>query len=185
MLSDLGYRRTRRCAVAHEETESCGCADLQFRWTCLDRKAGICHSSGYLSGYETATGFKITDREDYVDFCGQTVRCKRTNECLCLLQKFEQTSKTGWVGHVSFHQSFHVFVSSSQLHLMCDNEMCFFHQYGPLPLFFAEDKLSFYKVMSDTQGYKHIHHVKDVSKINFCVNSFMSSKLGDLIKVFS
>ncbi|XP_065818202.1 dipeptidyl peptidase 4 isoform X1 [Labrus bergylta] len=47
-------------------------------------------------------------------------------------QNFEQTSKTGWVGH-----------------------------YVPLPLFFAEDKLSFYKVMSDTQGYKHIHYVKD------------------------
>ncbi|XP_061580470.1 prolyl endopeptidase FAP [Cololabis saira] len=47
-------------------------------------------------------------------------------------QKFEQTSKTGWIGH-----------------------------YVPLPLFFAEDKLSFYNVMSDTQGYKHIHHVKD------------------------
>ncbi|XP_039884143.1 dipeptidyl peptidase 4 [Simochromis diagramma] len=47
-------------------------------------------------------------------------------------QKFEQTSKTGWVGH-----------------------------YMPLPLFFAEDKLSFYKVMSDTNGYKHIHYVKD------------------------
>uniref|UniRef100_A0A3Q1GUT4 Fibroblast activation protein, alpha n=1 Tax=Acanthochromis polyacanthus TaxID=80966 RepID=A0A3Q1GUT4_9TELE len=47
-------------------------------------------------------------------------------------QKFEQTSKTGWVGH-----------------------------YVPLPLFFAEDGLSFYKVMSDTQGYKHIHYVKD------------------------
>uniref|UniRef100_A0A7N6B976 Uncharacterized protein n=1 Tax=Anabas testudineus TaxID=64144 RepID=A0A7N6B976_ANATE len=45
-----------------------------------------------------------------------------------------QTSKTGWVGH-----------------------------YVPLPLFFAEDKLSFYKVMSDTQGYKHIHYVKDVT----------------------
>ncbi|KAM4559378.1 dipeptidyl peptidase 4 [Odontesthes bonariensis] len=47
-------------------------------------------------------------------------------------QQFEQLSKTGWVGH-----------------------------YMPTPLFFAEDKLSFYKVMSDTQGYKHIHHVKD------------------------
>uniref|UniRef100_A0A669E211 Fibroblast activation protein, alpha n=1 Tax=Oreochromis niloticus TaxID=8128 RepID=A0A669E211_ORENI len=35
--------------------------------------------------------------------------------------------------------------------------------YVPLPLFFAEDKLSFYKVMSDTNGYKHIHYVKDVS----------------------
>uniref|UniRef100_A0A673CYV1 Dipeptidyl peptidase 4-like n=1 Tax=Sphaeramia orbicularis TaxID=375764 RepID=A0A673CYV1_9TELE len=46
--------------------------------------------------------------------------------------KFEQTSKTGWVGH-----------------------------YVPLPLFFAKDKLSFYKVMSDTHGYKHIHYVKD------------------------
>ncbi|KAM9851207.1 dipeptidyl peptidase 4 [Aulostomus maculatus] len=47
-------------------------------------------------------------------------------------QKFEQTSKTGWVGH-----------------------------YVPLPLFFAEDKISFYKVMSDTSGYKHIHYIKD------------------------
>uniref|UniRef100_A0A673CWV8 Dipeptidyl peptidase 4-like n=1 Tax=Sphaeramia orbicularis TaxID=375764 RepID=A0A673CWV8_9TELE len=33
--------------------------------------------------------------------------------------------------------------------------------YVPLPLFFAKDKLSFYKVMSDTHGYKHIHYVKD------------------------
>uniref|UniRef100_A0A672ILD4 Dipeptidyl peptidase 4-like n=1 Tax=Salarias fasciatus TaxID=181472 RepID=A0A672ILD4_SALFA len=51
-------------------------------------------------------------------------------------QKFEQTSKTGWIGH-----------------------------YMPLPIFFAEDDLSFYKVMSDAKGYKHIHHVKDVSGI--------------------
>ncbi|XP_013856963.1 dipeptidyl peptidase 4 [Austrofundulus limnaeus] len=49
-------------------------------------------------------------------------------------QKFEQTSKTGWIGH-----------------------------YVPLPLFFAEDKLSFYKIMSDSHGYKHIHHVKNGS----------------------
>uniref|UniRef100_A0A3B3ZSC2 Uncharacterized protein n=1 Tax=Periophthalmus magnuspinnatus TaxID=409849 RepID=A0A3B3ZSC2_9GOBI len=38
-------------------------------------------------------------------------------------------------------------------------------QYVPLPLFFAEDKLSFYKVMSDSHGYKHIHYVKDVSSV--------------------
>uniref|UniRef100_A0A8C2WX48 Fibroblast activation protein, alpha n=1 Tax=Cyclopterus lumpus TaxID=8103 RepID=A0A8C2WX48_CYCLU len=48
-------------------------------------------------------------------------------------EKQVQTSKTGWVGHVS---------------------------YVPLPLFFADDKLSFYKVLSDTQGYKHIHFGK-------------------------
>ncbi|CAL8268634.1 unnamed protein product [Lota lota] len=47
-------------------------------------------------------------------------------------QKFVQTSRTGWVGH-----------------------------YSPLPLFFAEDNISFYKVMSDTLGYKHIHHISD------------------------
>ncbi|KAM9342861.1 dipeptidyl peptidase 4 [Pholidichthys leucotaenia] len=47
-------------------------------------------------------------------------------------QNFMQASKTGWIGH-----------------------------YVALPLFFAEDKLSFYKVMSDTKGYKHIHYVKD------------------------
>nr|XP_057937865.1 dipeptidyl peptidase 4 isoform X2 [Doryrhamphus excisus] len=47
-------------------------------------------------------------------------------------QKFEQTSQTGWIGH-----------------------------FVPLPLFFAEDKISFYKVMSDTSGYKHIHHITD------------------------
>ena len=36
-------------------------------------------------------------------------------------------------------------------------------QYSPLPLFFAADNISFYKVMSDSLGYKHIHHVRDVS----------------------
>ncbi|XP_030614314.1 prolyl endopeptidase FAP [Archocentrus centrarchus] len=70
----------------------------------------------------------LTRRQNYVvvqiyDFDGSRWKEK---------QKFEQTSKTGWVGH-----------------------------YVPLPLFFAEDKLSFYKVMSDTNGYKHIHYVKD------------------------
>lgn len=44
-----------------------------------------------------------------------------------------------------------------------DNKISPFFQYVPLPLFFADDKLSFYKVMSDTQGYKHIHYVKEVS----------------------
>ncbi|XP_023663741.1 dipeptidyl peptidase 4 isoform X1 [Paramormyrops kingsleyae] len=42
----------------------------------------------------------------------------------------EETSKTGWVGH-----------------------------YSPLHPFFAADNLSFYKVMSDSDGYKHIHYV--------------------------
>ncbi|TMS06199.1 Prolyl endopeptidase FAP [Larimichthys crocea] len=70
----------------------------------------------------------LTRKQNYVivqiyDFDGSSWKEK---------QKFEQTSKTGWVGH-----------------------------YVPLPLFFAEDKLSFYKVMSDSQGYKHIHYVKD------------------------
>uniref|UniRef100_A0A8D3CX04 Fibroblast activation protein, alpha n=1 Tax=Scophthalmus maximus TaxID=52904 RepID=A0A8D3CX04_SCOMX len=46
----------------------------------------------------------------------------------------EKQVTTGWVGH-----------------------------YVPLPLFFAEDNLSFYKVMSDPQGYKHIHYVKNVT----------------------
>uniref|UniRef100_A0A8C7F3U6 Fibroblast activation protein, alpha n=1 Tax=Oncorhynchus kisutch TaxID=8019 RepID=A0A8C7F3U6_ONCKI len=49
-------------------------------------------------------------------------------------QKYEQISKTGWVG-----------------------------QYVPLQPMFAEDHISFYKVMSDTYGYKHLHRVKDVS----------------------
>uniref|UniRef100_A0A3P8VVB8 Fibroblast activation protein, alpha n=1 Tax=Cynoglossus semilaevis TaxID=244447 RepID=A0A3P8VVB8_CYNSE len=48
------------------------------------------------------------------------------------VQAFEQASSTGWIGH-----------------------------YVPLPLFFAEDNLSFYKVMSDSRGYKHIHYVKN------------------------
>ncbi|XP_069009657.1 dipeptidyl peptidase 4 [Embiotoca jacksoni] len=70
----------------------------------------------------------LTRKQNYVvvqiyDFDGSSWKEK---------QKFEQTSKTGWIGH-----------------------------YMPLPLFFSEDKLSFYKVMSDTQGFKHIHYVKD------------------------
>lgn len=72
------------------------------------------------------------------------------------LQKFEQRSKTGWIGHVSISRCFVVGewspLETLSVHL----------QYGPLPLFFAEDQLSFYKVMSDTRGYKHIHLVKDV-----------------------
>ncbi|XP_036396619.1 dipeptidyl peptidase 4 [Megalops cyprinoides] len=44
----------------------------------------------------------------------------------------EEKSETGWVGH-----------------------------YSPLYPFFAADKMSFYKVMSDSNGYKHIHYVKD------------------------
>ncbi|KAM4731901.1 dipeptidyl peptidase 4 isoform 1-T2 [Anableps anableps] len=70
----------------------------------------------------------LTRRQNHVvvaiyDFDGSRWREK---------EKFEQTSKTGWIGH-----------------------------YMPLPIFFAEDKLSFYKVMSDTQGYKHLHHIKN------------------------
>ncbi|KAG7227530.1 hypothetical protein INR49_005345 [Caranx melampygus] len=70
----------------------------------------------------------LTRKQNYVvvqiyDFDGSSWR---------EVQKFEHTSKTGWVGH-----------------------------YMPLPLFFTEDSLSFFHVMSDTQGYKHIHYVKD------------------------
>uniref|UniRef100_A0AAR2IMQ1 Uncharacterized protein n=1 Tax=Pygocentrus nattereri TaxID=42514 RepID=A0AAR2IMQ1_PYGNA len=45
--------------------------------------------------------------------------------------KFEQKSKTGWVG-----------------------------RYNPLTPYFAADNSSFYKVMSDPKGYKHLHYVK-------------------------
>ncbi|XP_012729492.2 dipeptidyl peptidase 4 [Fundulus heteroclitus] len=70
----------------------------------------------------------ITRRQNHLvvaiyDFDGSSWKEKET---------FEQTSKTGWIGH-----------------------------YVPLPLFFAEDRISFYKVMSDAQGYKHIHHIKN------------------------
>ncbi|XP_066542738.1 dipeptidyl peptidase 4 [Hoplias malabaricus] len=44
---------------------------------------------------------------------------------------FEQISKTGWIG-----------------------------RYNPLPPYFTSDKSSFYKVMSDADGYKHLHFVK-------------------------
>ncbi|KAK3543578.1 hypothetical protein QTP70_023909 [Hemibagrus guttatus] len=46
--------------------------------------------------------------------------------------KFEQRSTTGWVG-----------------------------RYNPLPPYFATDNISFYKVMSDAKGYKHVHYVKN------------------------
>ena len=101
VLSDLGYRRARRCAVAHEETESCGCTDLRLWWKWLERKAGTCHVSGHLCRHWSPNcrlwGLHC--------ICGQMViECKWTNECLWLLQNFEQRSKTGWVGHVSFHK---------------------------------------------------------------------------------
>lgn len=50
---------------------------------------------------------------------------------------------------------------------MCDLRYFLLFQYVPLPIFFAEDNLSFYHVMSDTQGYKHIHYVKDVSIFSY------------------
>uniref|UniRef100_A0A8D3EAA4 Fibroblast activation protein, alpha n=1 Tax=Scophthalmus maximus TaxID=52904 RepID=A0A8D3EAA4_SCOMX len=76
----------------------------------------------------------LTRKQNHVvvqiyDFDGSSWREKQVTVTSL---KFDQTSKTGWVGH-----------------------------YVPLPLFFAEDNLSFYKVMSDPQGYKHIHYVKN------------------------
>uniref|UniRef100_A0A671YNQ6 Fibroblast activation protein, alpha n=1 Tax=Sparus aurata TaxID=8175 RepID=A0A671YNQ6_SPAAU len=65
----------------------------------------------------------LTRKQNYVSV---------TSPHTCPFPKFEQTSKTGWVGH-----------------------------YVPLPIFFAQDNLCFYKVMSDAKGYKHIHYVKD------------------------
>ncbi|XP_037542079.1 dipeptidyl peptidase 4, partial [Nematolebias whitei] len=49
-------------------------------------------------------------------------------------EKFEEMSNTGWIGY-----------------------------YVPSSPYFAEDKLSFYKVLSDSRGYKHIHHIKNGS----------------------
>ncbi|XP_056610955.1 dipeptidyl peptidase 4 isoform X1 [Triplophysa dalaica] len=46
------------------------------------------------------------------------------------VSKFEQKSRTGWIG-----------------------------RYYPLPPQFAKDNTSFYKVMSDDRGYKHLHYV--------------------------
>lgn len=86
----------------------------------------------------------------------------RLSHCIFFpLQKFEQRSKTGWIGHVSTRGVRRVDASSwgsdpGTHHLSVQ------FQYGPLPLFFAEDQLSYYKVMSDSHGYKHIHLVKDV-----------------------
>lgn len=62
-----------------------------------------------------------------------------------------------------------------------------YFQYGPLPIFFADDKLSFYKVMSNTQGYKHIHFVKDVSIFKlylckiYCTLAFIPSLVLSII----
>ncbi|MFT7818067.1 dipeptidyl peptidase 4-like [Arapaima gigas] len=52
------------------------------------------------------------------------------------LLNYNEISKTGWVG-----------------------------QFSPLPPFFTEDNSSFYQVMSDNQGYKHIHYVTKVSAL--------------------
>nr|XP_023695700.1 dipeptidyl peptidase 4-like isoform X1 [Paramormyrops kingsleyae] len=49
---------------------------------------------------------------------------------------YVETSQTGWVG-----------------------------QFSPLPPFFTVDNISFYQVMSDTQGYKHIHYVNAITRV--------------------
>uniref|UniRef100_A0A672IJZ0 Dipeptidyl peptidase 4-like n=1 Tax=Salarias fasciatus TaxID=181472 RepID=A0A672IJZ0_SALFA len=75
----------------------------------------------------------LTRKQNHLVSVASLIICLFRKSHICVsLQKFEQTSKTGWIGH-----------------------------YMPLPIFFAEDDLSFYKVMSDAKGYKHIHHVKD------------------------
>lgn len=64
---------------------------------------------------------------------------------------------------------------------MFDHEILPFFQYMPLPLFFAEDKISFYKVMSDTNGYKHIHYVKDVSIIYLIYSKYTVAVIMSLV----
>uniref|UniRef100_A0AAY4BVH6 Dipeptidyl-peptidase IV n=1 Tax=Denticeps clupeoides TaxID=299321 RepID=A0AAY4BVH6_9TELE len=66
---------------------------------------------------------------------------RRQNHVLLQIYDFDgsnwtQMSKTGWIG-----------------------------QYNPARPFFAEDKISFYRVMSDSKGYKHIHYITNAMPI--------------------
>uniref|UniRef100_A0A8C9VHW2 Dipeptidyl peptidase 4-like n=1 Tax=Scleropages formosus TaxID=113540 RepID=A0A8C9VHW2_SCLFO len=67
------------------------------------------------------------------------------NTITCPIQGYtthEEKSETGWVGH-----------------------------YSPLHPFFAADNTSFYKIMSDSNGYKHIHYVNAVSVLLYYVSN--------------
>lgn len=47
--------------------------------------------------------------------------------------------------------------------------LCFPSQYFPAAPYFAANNMSFYKVMSNDNGYKHLQYVEAVSNVLFCI----------------
>lgn len=76
----------------------------------------------------------------------------------------------GWTGEF-MQQSHKTFkLSWFQLkmlpwNLITNNGLCFPSQYFPSAPYFAANNKSFYKVMSNVNGYKHLHYVNAVSNV--------------------
>ncbi len=47
--------------------------------------------------------------------------------------------------------------------------LCFPSQYFPAAPSFAANNMSFYNVLSNDNGYKHLHYMEAVSNVLFCI----------------
>lgn len=81
----------------------------------------------------------------------------------------------GWTGE--FMQQLHKIFKLSRFtlkmlpwNLLIHNGLCFSSQYFPSAPYFAANNMSFYKVMSNDNGYKHLHYVNAVSNVVFFIN---------------
>uniref|UniRef100_A0AAY4BVS0 Dipeptidyl peptidase 4 n=1 Tax=Denticeps clupeoides TaxID=299321 RepID=A0AAY4BVS0_9TELE len=76
---------------------------------------------------------------------------RRQNHVLLQIYDFDGSNWTAKSVRFIFDKYFKSFLSVILLFLI--------FQYNPARPFFAEDKISFYRVMSDSKGYKHIHYI--------------------------
>lgn len=159
VLGHLGDGRARRRAVAGQGAELPGGADLRLRWEQLERGSGgmsrRTHAVRPDVGFSAHKSTLVWATKKLRLFLGVEIRAKE-QDGLDRPREFQRSppNRCFVVGKLWHSEGWTA-------------SLCLF-QYGPLPLFFAEDQLSFYKVMSDARGYKHIHLVKDVCKMCVC-----------------
>lgn len=156
MLGHLGDGRARRRAVADQGAELPGGADLRLRWEQLERGSGgmlrRTHAVTPDIGFSAHKSTLVWATTKLRLFLGVEIRAKE-QDGLDRPREFQRSppNRCFVVGNLWHSEGW-------------TSSLCLF-QYGPLPVFFAEDQLSFYKVMSDARGYKHIHLVKDVCEM--------------------
>lgn len=151
-LSHVGDRHTSGRSMGASQTRPGPPADLRLRWHQLERSLG-----------EICVLLKVS-RPD------ETIRVLTTVLCFLILEIWaEEQNWLDWSGELQpSHKTFKLpRCSLKALMWNLDACVCVFLQYYPLPPHFAKDNTSFYKVMSDDRGYKHLHYVNGVSFLLF------------------